>query len=83
MTTTQEPGSAQHGIESTSTRSALERGGYHPGWVLVGSAGMWAADCLSPGCLWSITTSTAEAADTAAETHIDKHVHYVREVREL
>ncbi len=63
--------------------TALVDGGYHPGWVLVGSAGLWAADCLSPGCLWSITTSTPEAADHAAETHTAIHVHYVREVQEL
>ncbi|MFI7585920.1 hypothetical protein ACIB24_02455 [Spongisporangium articulatum] len=40
-----------------------------PGWVLVGSTGLWAADCLRPGCLWTVTTSTPEAADTAAQRH--------------
>ena len=79
MTTTEEPHSAN---ELASTR--LTGGGYHPGWVLVGSAGLWAADCLSTGCLWTITTSTPEAADAAAETHTAGHVQYVRpDVREV
>ena len=40
-----------------------------PGWVLVGSAGLWAADCLRPGCLWTTCASTPEAADIAAQLH--------------
>jgi hypothetical protein len=40
-----------------------------PPFVLVGSQGLWAADCLVPGCLWTCTTSTAEAADRQAIDH--------------
>ncbi|GAA3624660.1 hypothetical protein GCM10022223_47170 [Kineosporia mesophila] len=43
-------------------------------FVLVGSAGMWAADCLSPGCLWTTTTSDPECADQQALSHTT-HVH--------
>jgi hypothetical protein len=42
-----------------------------PGWVLLGSEGLWAADCLSRGCHWSTTSSSPEAADTAALEHVD------------
>jgi hypothetical protein len=38
-------------------------------WLLVGATGLWAADCLAPGCLWTVTTSTPEAADDAAYEH--------------
>jgi hypothetical protein len=40
-----------------------------PVWVLTGSQGMWAADCLVSGCLWTTTASGSEAADAAALTH--------------
>lgn len=40
-----------------------------PTWVLTGSDGMWAADCLVPGCLWTTTASGPEAVDAAALTH--------------
>jgi hypothetical protein len=40
-----------------------------PLFVLVGSHGPWAADCLVPGCLRTVTTSTAEAADRLAIEH--------------
>ncbi len=43
-------------------------------WLLLGSAGLFAADCLVPGCLWSCTTSNPEAADTQAFTHA-RHEH--------
>ena len=38
-------------------------------WLLVGSPGLYAADCLVPGCLWTTTTSDPEAADRAALNH--------------
>ena len=41
----------------------------YPTWVLVGSHGLWAADCLVPGCLWTTTGPTAEATDTTAGRH--------------
>ena len=40
-----------------------------PTWLLTGSDGMWAADCLVPGCLWTATASGPEAVDAAAITH--------------
>lgn len=40
-----------------------------PSWVLVGSAGLWGAECLTPGCLWTATTPTPETADRAATRH--------------
>jgi hypothetical protein len=40
-----------------------------PTWLLTGSEGMWAADCLVPGCLWTATASGPEAVDAAAVTH--------------
>ena len=42
-----------------------------PTWLLIGSRGLWAADCLVPGCLWTVTASTPEAADDAATTHAE------------
>jgi hypothetical protein len=42
---------------------------WQPTWLLTGSEGMWAADCIVSGCLWTITTSDAETADAAAITH--------------
>lgn len=42
-------------------------------WVLVGSAGLWCADCLVPGCGWTTTTATSEAATTAAAVHALGH----------
>jgi hypothetical protein len=40
-----------------------------PAWVLVGSKGLWAADCLVPGCLWTTTAPSPEAADSTAGQH--------------
>jgi hypothetical protein len=40
-----------------------------PSWVLVGSEGLWGAECLTPGCLWVATRPTPETADTAALEH--------------
>jgi hypothetical protein len=40
-----------------------------PTWLLTGSDGMWVADCLVPGCLWTTTASGPEAVDAAAITH--------------
>jgi hypothetical protein len=40
-----------------------------PSFVLVGSAGLWAADCLVPGCLWTTTGPTPETTDSAALCH--------------
>lgn len=40
-----------------------------PAWVLVGSEGLWGAECLTPGCLWVITRPTPETADAAAREH--------------
>jgi hypothetical protein len=40
-----------------------------PSFVLVGSKGLWAADCLVPGCLWSTTAPTPETADRSATRH--------------
>jgi hypothetical protein len=40
-----------------------------PTWVLVGSEGLWGAECLTPGCLWAATRPTAETADAAALEH--------------
>lgn len=45
--------------------------GFFPTWLLVGAAGLWAADCLVPGCLWSMTTPTPESADAAAICHAE------------
>ena len=42
-------------------------------WVLVGSAGLWCADCLLPGCGWTTTTGTNDAASTAATLHVLNH----------
>jgi hypothetical protein len=41
-----------------------------PSWVLVGSEGLWGAECLTPGCLWVVTRPTAETADCAALEHV-------------
>jgi len=49
--------------------SAPESTGLAPTWLLVGSHGLWAADCIVPGCLWTATTSTPDAADAAALDH--------------
>jgi hypothetical protein len=38
-------------------------------WLLVGSAGLWCADCLVPGCGWTTTTASSETATTAAVLH--------------
>jgi hypothetical protein len=40
-----------------------------PAWVLVGSEGLWGAECLTPGCLWVTTRPTPETADAAALAH--------------
>ena len=40
-------------------------------WLLVGSAGLWAADCIVPGCLWTHQAGTPEAADTVAVRHAE------------
>ena len=49
-----------------------------PTWLLTGSDGMWAADCLVPGCLWTTTASGPEAVDAAAITHAaTAHPDYV------
>lgn len=40
-----------------------------PSWVLVGSEGLWGAECLTPGCLWVTTRPTPETADAAALEH--------------
>jgi hypothetical protein len=42
---------------------------FTPTWLLTGSHGLWAADCLVPGCIWTTTASTAEAADAVAVDH--------------
>jgi len=42
----------------------------HSPFALVGSAGLWAADCLSPGCLWSTTASDPDNADRLAFSHV-------------
>ncbi|GLY13993.1 hypothetical protein LWF15_02965 [Kineosporia rhizophila] len=44
-------------------------------WLLVGSAGMFAADCMIPGCLWTCTTSNPESADRQAFSHAS-HEHW-------
>ena len=46
-----------------------------PAWVLVGSAGLWAADCLTAGCGWTATTPTSDTAATAATRHTNQHHH--------
>ena len=43
--------------------------GAQPSWLLTGSLGMWVADCLAPGCLWTLTASTPEAVDIGAHEH--------------
>jgi hypothetical protein len=40
-----------------------------PTWLLTGSHGLWAADCIVPGCIWTTTASTPEAADAVAVDH--------------
>lgn len=42
-----------------------------PSWLLTGSHGLWAADCIVPGCLWTTTASTPEAADAVALDHAE------------
>jgi hypothetical protein len=42
-------------------------------WLLVGSEGLWAADCLVPGCGWTVTTGACDAALTAGLSHADSH----------
>ncbi len=38
-------------------------------WLLVGSEGLWCADCLIPGCGWTTTTTSSDTATTAAVLH--------------
>jgi hypothetical protein len=46
-----------------------------PTWVLVGSTGLWAADCLVPGCLWTTTGPTPESTDGTAQRHaLEEHL---------
>jgi predicted small metal-binding protein len=46
----------------------------HPAaWLLVGSEGLWAVDCLVPGCGWTATTGAIEAATAAAIAHANDH----------
>ena len=43
---------------------------------LDGEGTCWAADCLAPGCLWTVTTGTPDTADEAAAEHaIRVHPH--------
>jgi hypothetical protein len=44
-------------------------------WVLLGSAGLWCADCLVPGCGWTTTTARSDTATTAAVLHDLTHPH--------
>jgi hypothetical protein len=36
---------------------------------LDGNGTCWVADCLAPGCLWSVTTDDPETTDYAADDH--------------
>ena len=43
-------------------------------WLLVGSEGLWAADCLMAGCGWTVTTGGCDAALAACATHAGTHI---------
>jgi hypothetical protein len=63
-------------VRALLARPAEPTAGAAGRWSLVGSDGLWCTDCLVPGCGWTNTTTTSDAATTAAVLHALTHPHH-------